>query len=298
MGIGVALPVSPSTDAAASPAQTTTSHYEGSANSRTLYAQGAAAGESGSEGLAILDFGRPAVDGSVSGTVDFHGTFVSFQAIESSTEAYVRGYFDTAPSYLHLNVAIGTNNSCGTGQPCGGIVCGCELEPPSFSAWGAQLATAVEQVQSQATSIKSLSGFTDKVTIMAGDDAEPAFDPGYQNTFDLMAGYARAVGGYLPAMVDYGSADPGYWSNAQLLQIANGFSPNLAVPEVYTQANARSWAELASYAKSVGIPMTIFGVLTAAPAGTRSQSGGDALVNALQPITGQGSIEWFSNINP
>ena len=298
LGMGVAglLPVSPS--AAASPARTTTSHYESSANTGTLYAQGTVAGASGSQGLVILDFGRPAVNGSVAGTVDFHGDFVSFPAIEASTEAYVKGYFDTAPSFFHLNVAIGTNNSCGPGQPCGGIACGCQFEPPSFAAWGAQLAAAVERVQARATSLKMVSGFTDKVTIMAGDDAEPAFDPGYQNTYDLMAGYAQAVGGYLPAMVDYGSADPGYWSNAQLLQVADGFAPNLAVPEVYTEGNARSWAALASYAESAGRPMTIFGVLTAAPAGTRSQSGGDDLVDALRPITGQGSIEWFSNIDP
>ncbi|MGH9206003.1 MAG: hypothetical protein ACRD1G_05530, partial [Acidimicrobiales bacterium] len=40
---------------------TTVSHYEASVDPSTLDAQGRAAGESGARGLAILDFGRPAV---------------------------------------------------------------------------------------------------------------------------------------------------------------------------------------------------------------------------------------------
>jgi hypothetical protein len=263
-----------------------------------LNAQGRAAGESGSQGLAILDFGRPAANGPVFGTVNFRGDFESFRAIEVSTESYIRGYFATAPSHFQLNVAIGTNDSCGTGQPCGGIRCGCEFEPTSFAAWGAQQAIAVEKVQSQTTSLKIVSGYTDTVTIMAGDDAEPAFDPGYRNTFDLMAGYSHAVDGYLPAMVDYGSAAPGFWSNSQLLQIANGFLPNLAVPEIYSGADAKTWASLASYAKAAGTPLTIFGVLTATPAGSGFQTGPGDMVNALLPITGQSSLQWFSNIDP
>jgi hypothetical protein len=297
-GIGVVTPALLSSSAGASPVRATTSHYEDSADAGTLYAQGRAAGRSGSEGLVILDFGRPAVDGPASGTVDFDGGFNSFPTIEAATQGYVRGYFAAAPSDLHLDVAIGTNDSCGAGQPCGGVVCGCEYEPPSFALWGERLANSVEQVQSWTTSFKSRSGYSDTVTVMAGDDAEPGFDPEYENTFNLMNGYARAVGGYLPAMVDYGSADPGFWSEGQLLQIANGFAPNLAVPEIYSQANAKTWAALASYAKSVGTPLTFFGVLSAAPRGTGSQSGADSLVEALQPITGQNSIQWFSNIDP
>jgi hypothetical protein len=34
------------------------------------------------------------------------------------------------------------------------------------------------------------------VTVVAGDDAEPAFDPGYENTYGLLARYADAVGGF------------------------------------------------------------------------------------------------------
>jgi hypothetical protein len=297
VALAVALPISsPEAGAAAMPA-TTTSHYEANVDPATLNAQGRAAGRAGTQGLVILDFGRPAVSGSTPGTMDFNGSFVSLDSIVAATMGYVQGYFAAAPPSLHLDVAIGTNNSCGTGQPCGRIVCGCTFEPPSFAAWGARQAAAVEQAQSEATSLRSRSGFTDVVTVVAGDDAEPAFDPGYQNTYDLLAGYADAVGGFQPAMIDFGSAERGFWSSDQLLQIADGFRPNLAVPEIYFHSQVSSWASLASYAKSRGRVLTVFGVLTNAPNGGSPQTGYGSLLNAIQPITGQTAIRWTSNIS-
>ena len=295
LAVGIPIPP-PEAGAAAMPA-TTTSHYEATVDPAALNAQGRAAGRAGTQGLVILDFGRPAVSGSTSGTMDFNGGFVSLDSIVAATASYVQGYFATAPANLRLDVAIGTNNSCGTGQPCGGIVCGCRFEPPSFAAWGARQAAVVEQAQSEATSLRSRSGFTDVVTVVAGDDAEPAFDPGYQNTYDLLAGYANAVGGFQPAMIDYGSAERGFWSSDQLLQIADGFRPNLAVPEVYFHSQVSSWASLASYAKARGRVLTVFGVLTNAPNGASPQTGYGSLLSAIQPITGQAAIRWTSNIS-
>ncbi len=269
----------------------TTSHYEVTADPGTLLAQGRAAGRADSQGLVILDFGRPAVDGTVSGTEDFDGTFDSFASIVSATESFIQGYLTTAPGHLQLDVAIGTNDSCGPGQPCGSVVCGCTDEPQDFGAWGAQLATAVMRVGAQAASVKRQSGYSDTVTVMAGDDAEPAFDPEYRNTYNLMAGYAAAVNGYQPAMIDYGSADAGYWSEGQLLQIADGFKPNLAVPEIYTPSDPAAWSSLVAYARQSGQTMTIYGVLTA-QTGNLPQDSYHELVSLLQPITGQSSIRW------
>lgn len=274
----------------------TMSHYEASVDPSTLVAQGRTAGRTGVGGLAILDFGRPAVNGSTSGTMDFGGNFISLGSISAATLNYVRGYFASAPSALHLVVAIGTNNSCGTGQPCGSIVCGCKFEPPSFAAWGAQLAAAVEQTQSAVNSLRKRSGYTDLVTVVAGDDAEPAFDPEYQNTHDLLVGYADAVGGFQPAMVDFGSADPGFWSNDQLLQVADGFAPDVAVPEAYFASEVSTWASLVSYAKSRGRVLTLFGVLTNTANGYTPRAGYVSLLNAVRPITGQASIRWSSDI--
>jgi hypothetical protein len=295
--LAVGIPISSASAGATTTPTTTASHYEASVDSATLVAQGRAAGMASAQGLVILDFGRPAVSGSISGTMDFDGSFVSLASIVAATTSYIQGYFASAPPNLRLDVAIGTNNSCGTGQPCGGIVCGCKFEPPSFAAWGAQQAAAVEHAQSAANALRNRSGFTDAVTVVAGDDAEPAFDPGYQNTYDLLAGYADAVGGYQPSMIDFGSAEPGFWTNDQLLQIADGFRPNLAVPEIYFNSESSAWAALISYAQSRGRALTVFGVLTNAPNGNGPQAGYSSLVEAIQPITGQTSIRWPSNIS-
>jgi hypothetical protein len=276
---------------------TTSSIYEATASPATLYRQGQAAGWAGSQGLVILDFGRPAVVGTTAGTMDFGGAFVSLATIAAGVESYVQGYFAAAPAHLQLDVAIGTNNSCGTGQPCGTIVCGCLNEPASFTSWGAQLASTVEGVQAQSNVTKAHYAYTDVVTVMAGDDAEPGFDPGYQNTYDLLAGYANAVGGYSPAMVDYGTAEPGFWSSAQLTQVIDGFKPNLAVPEIYFATDVANWASVLSYAKSHGRTITVFGVLANSPNGFNPAVGYSSLASAIRPITGQTTFRWSSNIS-
>jgi hypothetical protein len=286
----------PSRPAGASATATTVSYYEADANPSTLTSQGASAGENGAQGLVILDFGRPAVNGSTPGTMDFDGNFVSLGSIVDGTMDFIQAYLATAPADLRLHVAIGTNDSCGAGQPCGGVVCGCQNEPPSYAAWGADLAADVEATQSQTNALREQQGDTDTVTVVAGDDAEPAFDPGYQNTYDLLAGYANAVGGFQPAMIDYGSAEPGYWSMSQLLQVVNGFSPDIAVPEVYNASEAGSWASLISYAAGQGQSVGVFGVLSDASSGDSPQQAYNSLVNAIEPITGQSAVRWATSI--
>jgi hypothetical protein len=275
----------------------TASQYENDASPAALYAQGEAAGSAGAQGMVILDFGRPAAETTL-GTITQDDTFASFPSIAAAVESYVAGYFRTAPAALRLHVAIGTNDSCGTGQPCGSVVCGCAFEPPSFRTWGATLASTVESVQAWATRTKQQSSFTDTVTVVAGDDVEPAFDPGYLNTYNVLAGYAAEVGGYQPAMVDYGSAEPGYWTSAQLLQVADGFRPDVVFPEVYFPTHVTEWASLIGYAKAHGQNVTIFGVLTQAPDGQTSATSYASIERAIAPITGQSSIQWASNIGP
>jgi len=291
---GLALP-SAAGGAAGIPAATS-SIYEATASPATLYRQGQSAGWAGSQGLVILDFGRPAVVGTTAGTMDFGGSFVSLSAIAAGAESYIQGYFASAPAHLQLDVAIGTNNSCGIGQPCGSTVCGCLNEPSSFTSWGADLASTIEAAQVQANAVRAHAGYTDVVTVMAGDDAEPAFDPGYQNTYDLLAGYANAVGGYSPAMVDYGTAEPGFWSSAQLTQVIDGFKPNLALPEIYFSTDVTAWASVIAYAKAHGRTITIFGVLANSPNGFNPSVSYSSLATAIRPITGQSAFRWASNI--
>ena len=98
-------------------------------------------------------------------------------------------------------------------------------------------------------------------------------------------------------MIDFGSAETGFWTNNQLLQIADGFRPNVAVPEIYFNYEVSSWTSLISYAKTRGRALTVFGVLTNAPNGVSPQAGYSSLLDAIQPITGQTAIGWRSNIS-
>jgi hypothetical protein len=282
------------------PAQTR-SYYEHSTDLAQLYLQGQQAGRSAAQGIVILDFGRPAADGPVYGTFGYDNALIPFASIMAAVESYVRGYYHSAPPDTALNVAIGTNNSCGTGQPCGPsqVICGCPDEPPSFTLWGEQLAIAVEQVGAWAGAFKAQERFTDDVRIVAADDVEPAFDPEYLNTYDLLKGYAYAVGGYFPPLVDYGSADANVWTDDELLQVAYGFRPDVPMPEIYYFPDAQEWAALIGYAKArSGQSRQIYGVLTEGPGTSSAEAAYVEMLDALARVTDQRSIPWLSTITP
>ncbi len=222
--------------------------------------------------------------------------FLPLPSIATAVESYVSVYYRYAPRFTTLDVAVGTNNSCGTGQPCGATICGCPDEPTSYVTWGGQLALTVEQVGAWANSLKARERYTDDVRVVAADDVEPAFDPGYYNTYDLLDGYAKTVGGFYPALVDYGSAE-GVWSERQLLQVAYGFPPDVPMPEIYYPTDAADWAALLAYAKTkLNEKMEIYGVLTDGP-GTDSPGSAYAyMLQALASVTDQQSIPWSSTI--
>ena len=98
-------------------------------------------------------------------------------------------------------------------------------------------------------------------------------------------------------MVDYGSADPGFWTEDQLLQIANGFAPNVAIPEIYSADQVNQWANLVAYASaSHSENVTIFGVLTTAGGTVASPDAVTQMLGAVAGISGQSSIPWVSAI--
>jgi len=257
------------------------------------------AGKDGAEGIVILDFGRPGYSVIGFGTVDFSDSFITMSAITKAVEFYIMGYFRYAPADTTLYVAVGTNNSCGTGQPCGAAVCGCNYEPPDFTAWGAQLALTVEAIDRWVALVKSEYAYTDQVKVVGGDDAEPAYDPGYTNTHSLLEGYSAAVGGTVPAMVDFGSAEAHYWSERHLFEVAYGFPPDVAMPEVYYHNDAADWAALLRYAKDkLGKVMDIYGVLAGGPGTNTAQAAYADMLRAAAGITNQASIPWLSTILP
>jgi hypothetical protein len=290
-------PLTSAAGTAGAAAAPTTSYYEQSASGEALYYQGEAAGLAGTQGIVILDFGRPASNGTSDGTLSFSRTLLSFSAISTGVENYIMGYYNYAPANTTLDVVVGTNDSCGMYQPCRGIVCGCPYEPANYITWGQELATTVLQLGRWSAQFGSSNGYSDTVRVDAGDDAEPAFDPGFYNTYYVMQGYAQVVGGSYPPMIDYGSADPGFWSEDQLLEIANNFSPNVAMPEIYNSAQVGEWSALVSYAKAkYGETVTLYGVLTTAAATVDPVDAVTQTLGSVALITGQQNIPWLSAI--
>jgi hypothetical protein len=274
----------------------TTSYYERTSNPAVLYRQGERAGKAGAQGIVILDFGRPADNGITYGTIGFDGTFLALTSIATAVQSYISGYYRWAPSYTTLDVGLGTNNSCGPGQPCDGPTCGCSDEPANFAIWGGQLALTVELVEDWAKQVQAKYGYTDNVTVVGADDAEPGFDPAYANTYDLLEGYAQMVGGTSPAMVDYGSADADYWTEDQLFQVAYGFRPDVPMPEIYQPQQANEWGQLMQFAKSHHKDVSIFGVLTGGPGTQGPQLAYTEMLQAAATITDQQSIPWLSTM--
>ena len=285
---------------AASTPPPSSSRYMSTTDAATAYAQGKVDGQAGRRGATILDFGRPAMSGVTSGTLDFAGHFDSDAAILTAAERYADAYYDYSPSYTVMHLMLGSSNSCGTGQPCGGIVCGCGLQPASYTSWGQAWGRTTTALESYLRAKPSY--YTTVMHGDAADDAEPGYDPASTNTANLLAGYAASS---TRPLADYGSLDGGpccsAWTAAQQYQVAYGFAPDVPFGEIYYAGQAAQWAALDHWSVvNKGHKMTMFGVLTQYPHGGYSPSQGYTQMltdlNTLYPDTGQSSIQWLSNI--
>jgi hypothetical protein len=295
----MALP-QPSYASTTSMPDTTLTRYESSADPWVAFQQGVADGRADLSGAAILDFGRPAQSAAgAMGSMDFGGHLDSLSQELQAAERYADGYRLNAAPGASLDVLLGANNSCGTGQPCGSSTCGCANEPSSYLIWGQSWAETVNQLQSYLAS----TGASYPVQVGAGgaDDAEPGFDPSFTNTYDTLSGYSEASD---RPMLDFGSLDGGpgssFWSTSQLYQVAYGFRPDAPFPEIYYPGMAGQWAALSHWsALHSGHAMTIYGVLTEYPTGYSPSTGYSSMVWALNhdyADTHQQQIQWSSNV--
>ena len=239
-------------------------HYEITASTSTLYNQGEADADSigGGKGdiWVILAFGRPAYDASLDdyGTIAYNtGSFLKNTAITSAVEAYSDGWHAGATSggtYPHI--ARATTNDC-YGDPAH-----CTDDVPDGSSppnhtdygvhWGDAVQTEESYILAQGYSAQSSQG---------GFDMEPAYDPEYTRSVDMVGGYAtvQSVRDY----ADYGTADSS-WSQSKIYHISFGIAPALPFPEVYypnQDSMSSEWAGVDSWAHSTGLDYTIYGVL-------------------------------------
>jgi hypothetical protein len=266
---------------------TTTSYYESTASTSTLFNQGCAAGSAEAVGAIILDFGRPAYRDGAYGTMLFgSGGFASNVSILSAMKAFADGYWACSPFDTRVVIARGTSNYCHTGSSC-------SLLPPSYTAAGSYWGTRTDDLAAYIAN----SGYSSQESSAAADDAEPAWDPGFTSTHDFIAGY-NASADWL--MFDYGSLESGYWSRANEYYVAYT-GANFPLPQVYYSSMAASWENLELWAvANRGGPMLMLGITSEWPApGTLTpHQGYDAMLAQLQShaSTYQSSLAYLTDI--
>ncbi len=212
----------------------TTSLYERSASAAVLRVQGCAAAKRGMNGIVILDFGKPAYQAGQYGTILFSDTFAPDDRITRGLAAYATGYSRCLPrgSNAHLVLARGTSNYSPS-------------VPSTYRAgrlWAHETKILDEMLR--------LRGLDRHVSAAAADDAEPAWDPGFDRTFNFFRGY-RETGIGRP-LFNYGSLDGGVgsiWKAWQAYYVAGGMRYARPIPEIYNQEMAKQWAHLAWLAK-------------------------------------------------
>ena len=224
--------------------------YERTTSIKALRRQGCVAGHKQTTGLVVLDFGKLDYRASRGGygTITFADRFASNRSITWALKSYAHGYSQCLPkrSKAHITLARGTSNY------------GQSSVPSTYTAgrlWAGATVTLGNYLKRH---------HFDHVTAAAADDVEPAWDRGFRLTYDFFRGYGKSDHGYL--LYNYGSLDGGVggiWKLRQAFYVSGGMRYARAVPEIYNQAMAQQWAELArqSYAR-YGKPIQLAGLMT------------------------------------
>jgi hypothetical protein len=215
---------------------TTLSIYEHTTKPWVLAEQGCSAAHRHESGVVILDFGKPSFKRHGYGTILFSGHFALNHQITTGMVGYARGYVSCLPqgSTASITLARGTSNY----HPA----------VPSAYLAGVRWARATNKFGR----ILRAKGLAAYVEAAAADDAEPAWDPQFRKTKHFFHGFRTAVHGH--TLYNYGSLDGGIgviWSARQAWYVSGGIRHTKALPEIYNNAMAREWAELARVAHGV-----------------------------------------------
>lgn len=251
----------------------TVSLYEYTVKQSALRRQGCNAAERGVGGIVILAWGQPAYNGHTYGTTLFSGRFASNRDITKAMLAYAVGYEHCLPrgSKLSISLARGTSNY--------------HPQVPSAYQAGTRWARETKKLQG----MLEARGLSKHVTSAAADDVEPAWDRSFRRTRDFFRGYRDLKTGHV--LYNFGSLDGGVggiWNGRQMFFVASGMKYVAAIPQIYNDAMARQWAELAKLAKRrYNRPLKIAGVMTQRTSRNKAMKPVDAhetLVRALQSV--------------
>ncbi|GIV85718.1 MAG: hypothetical protein KatS3mg052_2725 [Candidatus Roseilinea sp.] len=242
----------------------TTSRYISTLDPALHYAMGCAAGDAGEQGMVILAFGQPwRSDSGQYGVIYYRRPgypFASTAAVAEASQAFLRGYWECAPAFARLSLAIGTNNYRGATLQA-------DTSFAHGQAWGQMINQVRAWLQAHAP-----AGVAERLAVFGGNDIEmswntPALTKAWVN------GYASVTA---RPFVNFGTCDGCPTSGNPAQSPNNGWTvddvwqvnrPPYAVPfpEIYLRSgvNADQWYRMSLYAAlNKGAKLDFGGLLT------------------------------------
>jgi hypothetical protein len=223
----------------------TWSIYEEDISPPTHYEQGSRAADVGESGIIFLDYGQPRDFGSTPTQHDFGARLIDshypakIAEIETAVKWFMDGYhakWRGWPQQVYVAVSINNDNQDGKA----------ELSIEHAQAW-ADMVTRLMQY--------ALNRGYDEISVVAGIDAEPSWEPTYNESETWVRSYVEYPNTF-SALYNFGSIDnypcvsfpPPHepcsdWDVEQLYQINWGIRPALLlpVPQVYRPVRGRWW---------------------------------------------------------
>ncbi len=238
----------------------------------------------------VLGFAEPAYNGGY-GTDDNCQKFMSLGDVMYDVEQVVYGIATESSSLcstkgecVHADLGVGTSDDCGDVDKCvyplpnPATVNGVAM--PGDEAFGYQWGYLIDELNSWI----SMERYGE-TTLFNADDAEPAYDPatnckvcdlGETDTFHFLTGVHNNCSSCTG--LDFGSAESGYWPEADLFKIAAGVQNQTTIDypmiQVSSAATAANWAALDNWACGQSTGLVIFwGVMN--PAGSQGNAQAD-----------------------
>jgi hypothetical protein len=238
----------------------TTSRYMATIDGSTLYNEGCSQGRAAENGIVVLDFGQPWVQGGSYGTIlyDARGSFASIAQIEYAVEQFLRGYWVCSPTNTFVRLGIGTSNYRGaTGAAHGGAwgalvdaVAAWIVSPPSYAS---------QEAARGANDIEM--GWNTPAASRAWVDAyAAASSTPYYNYGDCEG--CPTGGAVLPIP---GRTINNGWTQEDVWYVSYGVTPAFPLPEIYLTngVNAVQWQQLSLYAsENHGRALYFLGAMT------------------------------------
>jgi hypothetical protein len=236
------------------PPTATTSRYVSTLDPATLADQGCRAASANQNGVIVLDFGSPRIQGAEYGTRMFGtGSFISTTQIALAAEQFSQGYWNCSSSNAQLTLAIGTTN-------CGYIPgkTGCNINSTNITAEHGQ---AWRQMVKQVSNWVNQSGYAARISIGGANDIELNWCSA-QETRAWVDGYFSTAPTELFALYNFGACDgcpylssqnwvlPNDWTKDDVWYVSEGAWTTYMLPEIYLTNgwNASQWYLMSAWA--------------------------------------------------